>query len=354
MDNIIYTTANQQITKLKEQNLTISDDEYAKENLNLYGYSNLIKSYREPYIIEKNGKKVFRDGVTFEQLCSLYLFDKELRTSIMAAMLDFEEHIKEVTADIIAEKYGTHQNDYLKYRNYRDRKTRNPKFTLSKIMGKMQDTLSTGKDPIHHYATEHGIVPPWILFKGIYFSTIVNLIKFLKIPEQTKLAHRLYKDDLPLQDSELRKLLMDTLFIALEYRNMAAHGGRIYDHDCSQKLRNDEIFKNDDINFTGFSLLVFLLAQFKHQNPYLILKEKMSDEINRHCNAFPEDVTYLGQILNINIQRRTIVFASNTGQIFHKNPHCSGLLNAKQIEFDDAIHKGMQPCKRCIGKGIIT
>ena len=40
----------------------------------------------------------------------------------------------------------------------------------------MNKTLDTDKDPIHHYNSEHGIVPPWILFKNIYFSTIINFI----------------------------------------------------------------------------------------------------------------------------------------------------------------------------------
>lgn len=62
--------------KLKSRNLTFKNIDYARKYLELYGYSNLIKSYRDPYVIEENGKKIFRDGVSFEQVCSLYIFDK--------------------------------------------------------------------------------------------------------------------------------------------------------------------------------------------------------------------------------------------------------------------------------------
>ena len=62
-DEISYTTVNQQIEKLKLQNLIISNEEFAKEALTLFGYSNLIKSYREPYVIISNDKKVYRSGL---------------------------------------------------------------------------------------------------------------------------------------------------------------------------------------------------------------------------------------------------------------------------------------------------
>lgn len=57
MKEIHYANVEQQIEKLKSQNLIILDEEYAKENLKLFGYSNLIKSYRDPYIINSNEKK---------------------------------------------------------------------------------------------------------------------------------------------------------------------------------------------------------------------------------------------------------------------------------------------------------
>ena len=76
MKNIEYTTVEQQIEKLLSQNLTINDIEFAKHNLALYGYSNLIKSYREPYIIRANDQISYREGVSFEQIRSLYLLDK--------------------------------------------------------------------------------------------------------------------------------------------------------------------------------------------------------------------------------------------------------------------------------------
>ena len=73
MSNIIvYTNVEQQIEKLKKQGLIINDEEFAKRELQLYGYSNLIKSYRVPYTYSENGQKLYRSGITFERIWSLY------------------------------------------------------------------------------------------------------------------------------------------------------------------------------------------------------------------------------------------------------------------------------------------
>ena len=60
MDEIAYTSLSEQIEKLKSQNLLIEDESMAEEALSLYGYSNLIKSYRDPYTIIVDGKKMYR------------------------------------------------------------------------------------------------------------------------------------------------------------------------------------------------------------------------------------------------------------------------------------------------------
>ncbi len=348
-DEIEYTTVEQQIEKLKQQNLIIDDEEFAKKSLTLFGYSNLIKSYREPYTVISNGKKTYRSGVTFNQLHSLYSFDKNLRNAVMAAMLDLEEHIKEAAADTIAQSFGVHQDDYLQYRNYQNKRKSKRRFTLPGILDTLKGTLNTDKNPIYHYKTEHGIVPPWILFKSIFFTTTVNFIDLFKTPEQEKMVKRLYDIDmLKLPINSLKKLMMDTLFICIEYRNAAAHGGRIYNYTCQSTLRANEIFGQQiQGNIGGFSQLLFLLDLFQYSRPYDYLTQVLETEVSKHCSCFPQDITYLGQVLNMNIIPKDTVFVSEKSNKYHKNPHCSGIQNVWEIPLDKAKDAGYSPCKRC-------
>ena len=123
-NTILYTNVDQQIEKLKTQGLIINDEEFARCELQLYGYSNLIKSYRDPYTYSENGKKFYRSGITFEQIWSMYMLDKNLRNAVMSCMLDLEELIKESAADVLAESFGVDHNQYLQFKNYSDKKKR--------------------------------------------------------------------------------------------------------------------------------------------------------------------------------------------------------------------------------------
>ena len=67
--------------------------------------------------------------------------------------------------------------------------------------------------------------------------------------------------------------MLDTLFICIEYRNLSAHGGRIYNHECKSRLR----FPPNANSLHGFSQLLFLLNMLKYQLPF----EHLSDEIGR-------------------------------------------------------------------------
>lgn len=352
MDEIIYTTPSKQIEKLKSQNLQIEDEEYAKDSLSTYGYSNLIKSYREPYIITTEKGKIYRSGVTFEQITSLYILDKNLRNGVMAAMLDLEEHIKELAADVIANAFGTHPDAYLKYRNYRNKRKRKHRFTLTGILETMRTTLDTDKDPIHHYATEHSIVPPWILFKSIYFSTIINFIDQFKEKEQNELVHRLYDlDNLQITETEARKMLMDTLYVCLQYRNAAAHGGRIYNLSSLRRLELDDLpIVGANKNHSGFDQLLTVLNLLEYRSPFLRLRDVLDEEINRHCNKFVQDVTYLGQTLNVNIISQNLVYVPNSSNTYHLNPYCSGIKYARPLELNEAKKLGYVPCKRCVNE----
>lgn len=347
MSDIKYTTVDEQVEKLINQNLIINDIDYAKYNLKRFGYSNLIKSYREPYIIRTGDKITYRSGVTFEQILSLYMLDKNMRNAVMAAMQDLEEHIKETAAGVIAKSFGTEQSQYLAYRNYVNKRKSKYRFTLQGILDTLNNTLHTDKNPIGHYQSKYEAVPPWILFKSIYFSTMINFIDLFKVNEQTELVSILYNDT-SLSTNALRKLMMDTLYTCLEYRNIAAHGGRIYCHHCSHNVRAEQIFgslRQNDIK--GFSQLLFLLNLFEYQEPYKQLKLSLETELSRHCNRFSDDTTYLGQILNVNIVPTQMSYISPHSNKYHSIPHCSGLNFSKPIDLNEAKRAGYQPCKKC-------
>ena len=241
-----------------------------------------------------NGKKEYITGTSFEQIYSLFTLDHNLRNSIMSAMLDFEEHLRAATAEVIARNWGTDHNEYLKREHYRDRNVTKDRFSLKNILNVLRQNIASDKDPIKYYRENYDIVPPWILFKGTYFSTLINLIRLFKNQQKRELIQIMYHlDETTSSFPIVVKLFSETLFMCLDFRNRSAHGGRIYNFE---PLDTTFLLKNPDLlnlfetlncwqNSHGVAQLLALLSCFScfaYLGPY----HTMYKSFIMHCAYF--------------------------------------------------------------------
>ena len=288
MSSFEYATAEQQLQKLKSQRLSIENEIAAKNALNTYGYYNIINGYREPYITREYDKKTYNPDVSFEQIFALFTFDHYIRDAVLLSMIDLEEHLKATVANIIAESFGSDHHSYLERNNYRDKNVRDPKFSRNKILADMKKVAEQSyTQPIRYYRETHNIIPPWILFKGVFFGAFVNYIKLFKSPQREKLIKSLYSRQNPLENMAfLKDLLSDTLSLCLEYRNLAAHGGRTYNYIPNSNMRN---FDENEIK-RGLPQLLAALKFFDYQQPFARLDQAINRALNEYCHNFPGDI----------------------------------------------------------------
>lgn len=175
MNDYVYTTVEEQIEKLKKQQLTIIDESAAMAKLSTYGYYNIINGYRDPYITRLYGEKVYNPGVTFEQIFALFTLDHNLRNAVLLSMIDIEEHLRAVVANIVGKDFGIDHHQYLKKNNYRDKKVSDSYFRRDRILKTLFDLAEkSNKEPIQYYRNKYGYVPPWILLKGALQGAINN------------------------------------------------------------------------------------------------------------------------------------------------------------------------------------
>ena len=349
MDNVYdYTTTEQQIQKLKSQLLTFENEKLAAQILQTYGYYNIINGYRDPYIIREYGTKKYCPDVTFEQIFALFMLDHEIRDAVLLSMIDLEEHLRAVVAYIIAEDFGSDYKKYLEKNNYRDRTVSNPRFRSNKILEGMQHTAeSSHTQPIKYYREQHGVIPPWILLKGINFGTLINFIRFFKAKQRNKLIKILYADAVNEENIDAYKdLLSDTLFTCLEYRNLAAHGGRIYNYIPTCNIRN---FENSDYK-KGLPQFVASLSYIKYGQPYYRIKEAITRALNTYCPKYPNDLDRLGNAIGFHIFEEQYVWVNKKTGKMHTNPHCSGSRDCIRIPYHDALNQNYVSCKRCCSK----
>ena len=344
MNNYAYTTVEDQIKKLKRQKLSIIDEPAAKAKLSTYGYYNIINGYREPYITRTYDAKTYNPGVTFEQIFGLFTLDHNLRNAVLLSMIDIEEHLRAVVANIIGKDFGIDHHQYLKKNNYRDKKVSDSYFRRDRILQSLYDLAEkSNKEPIQYYRNKYGYVPPWILLKGAYFGTLVNYIRFLKKKQRDVLIRELYGSQVSAKNEEYCKdLLSDTLFLCLEYRNLAAHGGRVYNYSAKQILRTDKA-----TGYNGISRLLFALNCFQFKQPYIRLQRAINNSLNEYCHAYSDDLERMEQALGLHIEVRNYIWVNRKTLKFHANPHCSGSINCQRIPLDQALNLGFVPCKKC-------
>lgn len=353
-----YTTIQQQIDSLKQKGLTFDDEENAKGMLQRYGYYNIINSYKEPYQNIVDGKRKYIEGTTFEQIYSMFTLDHNLRNSIMAAMLELEEGLRAAAAEVIAVRFGVDHNEYLKFHNYRDRYSANPNFSLDSILRKLRDNVGSDKDPIRYYRKKYHIVPPWILFKGTYFSTLINFVKYLKKDEKQHLIRLMLRisDETDIT-KEITSLFQSILFVCLDYRNAAAHGGRIYNfqspHAAGIKI-SEETKKSfgleDIVTSSGIQLLLNALMIFKNQQPARIIRNSLERQLSRHLGEYPKDLDILSDCIGISIQIEKYVWVNEKTKIVHAKEFCSGITNAIQRRYTEVAGSEYNFCKRCINQ----
>ena len=164
-----FRTLDEQIDILRNKGLTINDEEAAKDVLLRENYF-FINGYRN-ILYTKNRK--FIKGTTFEELYSVFLFDRTFRNILFKNLLIIENNIKSIISYQLSKKYGYKEADYLKPSNF------NQNFTDSRrvidVINKMKRQIRVNGDKhtaTSHYINKYGYIPLCILVKVISFSLI--------------------------------------------------------------------------------------------------------------------------------------------------------------------------------------
>lgn len=115
MGKLAYTkcplTEEQHLQLLIKRKLIVANPDKVLHFLKYIGYYRL-SGYALPFQIKEadlsRSKHTFRDGVTFEMILDLYIFDRELRLIVMDAIERIEVAVRAAISNTLCQKYGTH------------------------------------------------------------------------------------------------------------------------------------------------------------------------------------------------------------------------------------------------------
>lgn len=225
MEEKEYRSTSQQIQILQERKLVISNAERAKEILRRENYYNLINGYKDVFLKSADPDE-YRKDATFEEIYSLYLFDRELRNIFIKYILIIENNVKSVLAHDFSSKYG--HKDYLRIQNFRQENgvgRDQSQFVgdltelIADIQREIAHQLKKNNTMISHYMLDFGYVPLWVLVNTLSLGTISKYYSYLKDADQNDVARKFsLKPD----------VLGSFLSVLTIFRNACAHDERFF------------------------------------------------------------------------------------------------------------------------------
>lgn len=226
-----FKTLDEQIEIFKHKGLIINDEKYAKEVLLRENYF-FLNGYRHLFFKSQQDKS-FIKGTRFEELYSVFLFDRSFRNILFKYLLVIENNLKSITSYQLSKKYGYRERDYLKAKNFTQIPERQRQVNdLLKKMKRQIRVNGSQHTATSHYASNYGYIPLWILVKVLSFGIVSEMISILKMEDQKDIS-----DIYGIDTNEF----IDYLPLLANYRNLCAHEDILYENK-TQKVIDDTIY----------------------------------------------------------------------------------------------------------------
>lgn len=221
-----------------------------------YSYYSVVNTYK--YVFKKDDKTYF-ENVHFDEIYSLYNFDKNIRAIFLKYALEFELKIRGIMGNILAKNYGI--KDYLNKENFDELADEND---INNIIGSINDEIdrNKGKHPaITHYNQTYDFVPPFVAIKILSFGQISRLYGLLKQSDRNEIAKKFNISP---------KLLKQILVNMTLARNICAHSDRLFSFHSKFFMTFkliDSTYKGKN-NSTNLYMLIRSMEKFLNEQDY--------------------------------------------------------------------------------------
>ena len=255
-----FKTIDEQVEILRDKGLTITDEEKTKKILLRENYF-FINGYRYVFMKSSTDKR-FVENSTFEELYSLFTFDRMIRNIMFKHLLIVENNLKSIFSYHLSSKYGYKEKDYLKLANFTTDITKHRQ--VQDVINKMKRQIRINAKQhtaTLHYLTNYGYIPMWILVKVLSFGIISELYMILKYEDKKEIAN--YYN----MDVESMSVFLP---IMSNYRNLCAHEDILYNYKTQRTIPNNKYHKlleiptDGDEYIYGKNDLFSLIIMFKH------------------------------------------------------------------------------------------
>lgn len=253
-----FKNLDEQIEIFKYKGLVIENEEFAKTVLLRENYF-FLNGYRHLFMKSANNKR-YIEGTTFEEMYSLFLFDRQFRNIIFKHLLIIENNIKSIISYQLSKKYGYKESDYLKTKNFDGSPDKQRQINdLLKKMKRQIRVNGSQHSATSHYLSNYGYIPLWVLVKVLSFGIVSEMYSILKLEDRLAIAN-IYNID--------QETLTNYLPILANYRNLCAHEDILFENKTQrfiddtkyhallniEKIDDEYIYGKNDL----FALLIII------------------------------------------------------------------------------------------------
>lgn len=296
-----FKTLNKQLILLRSRGLEVPSS--AKRSLEQFGYYSIINGYKWLFLQRNSTGKVikpekFVSGATFEEIQSLYDFDKQLRSILYDALLEYEANIASEISYRFSEEHPE-EHSYLAMDNFsrNSRSVASVVGTISSLSNVIKRMSAAKQSPnaIKHYVNNHGHVPLWVLVNFLTFGDLNffyqnskdNIQRTIAI-DFTKKFNRSYHSQSKI-DVEAIKAINH---IVNHFRNAVAHGEITYSKTINRSPNFSSVKRNLDIpnltlsSQTGVFELIIALKLVLNKKDYTKLIKNILKLLSDYNNKF--------------------------------------------------------------------
>lgn len=279
-----YKSNEELIEHLISNGVIIKNKEKALNNIEKYTYYSIVNTYKE--VFKNDGK--YYSNVTFEEIYSLYDFDKNLKSIFLKYTLEIEQFVKSLISNVVSEKYGI--EDYLKYSCFDQNANKD---SIDKMIMSINEEIdkNCGKHAaISHYKNTYGFIPLFVLVKIMTMGQISRYYGLLKQEDRQRVSKYF-----GISDKLLKQILLNVTLV----RNFSAHNNRLYTFHSkffiSFKLI-DSAYSTSD-NSTNLYMIMKCMEKLLDNDK----KKKFIDQINEEIDELRKNLKVINikTILNI-------------------------------------------------------
>lgn len=233
-----FLSIDDQIQRLQQRNVIISNTEIAKQYLTLNNYYNVINSCARDFLRKDTISDEYLDGTTFDEIIAIHKFENELKHDILEYLLLIEKHLKSTIAHAFCSKHSDlyaclSKDSY----NFNQSNMLNIAKTIEILAKNITEQINQKiPNPIKHYAKDHQDVPMYVLISELTFGNIVYLFKIMQHAERAEIINifnsimceNLNDSSSKIFPNDFDKML-DNL---LNLRNTTAHNSSLFTFKC--------------------------------------------------------------------------------------------------------------------------